>query len=117
GTRERAWATYPYDPHKGAASKEEPTCPLDGRTGGGVLTTIEGETIFKYRIEKGRIERGVITKHYAGYDPLCNFAAAIEREIVATDGLESEVLFEIRGYTSTGRPLPVALVKSGEFSG
>lgn len=116
GTLEKAWATDPYDPHKRDASEEEPTCPLDGRTGGG---QVMGQP--RYKIERGQIWAARVEGRGEGqsvaYWPLGNFAAVIEREIVATDGLEAETLFEIRGYTSTGRPLPVALVKSGEFSG
>ncbi|GIW32869.1 DUF927 domain-containing protein [Meiothermus sp.] len=36
---------------------------------------------------------------------------------MSTDGLETETLFEIQGYTSTGRPLPVAQVRASEFAG
>ncbi len=106
----------PAEEGKRVASEEEPTCPLDGRTGGG---QVMGKP--RYNIERGQIWAAKVEGRGEGqsvtYWPLCNFAAVIEREIVATDGLESEVLFEIRGHTSTGRLLPVALVKSSEFSG
>ena len=105
-----------YDPHKGDATGEDPTCPLDGRTGGG---QVMGQP--RYKVERGQIWAAKVEgrgeSQGVAYWPLCNFAAVIEREIVATDGLEAETLFELRGYTSTGRALPVALVRSGEFSG
>ena len=114
-TLERARANDPYDPHKRVASGEEPTCPLDGRTGGGLLL---GQA--RYKIERGQVWAAKVEGRGEGqsvaYWPLCNFAAVIEREIVASDGLETELLFEIKGYSSTGHPLPVALVRAGEFS-
>ena len=106
----------PADEGKGDTFGEAPTCPLDGRTGGG---QVMGNP--RYKVERGQIWAAKVEgrgeSQGVAYWPLCNFAAVIEREIVATDGLETETLFELRGYTSTGRPLPVALVKSGEFSG
>jgi hypothetical protein len=106
----------PADEGKGDTFGEAPTCPLDGRTGGG---QVMGNP--RYKVERGQIWAAKVEgrgeSQGVAYWPLCNFAAVIEREIVATDGLETETLFELRGYTSTGRPLPVALVRSGEFSG
>ncbi|MFX7461669.1 hypothetical protein ABTJ17_19940, partial [Acinetobacter baumannii] len=40
----------PADEGKGDASEEEPTCPLDGRTGGGLVM---GNP--RYKIERGQI--------------------------------------------------------------
>ncbi|AWR85667.1 DUF927 domain-containing protein [Meiothermus taiwanensis] len=100
---------------RASEAAEAPTCPLDGRTGGGLVL---GEP--RYKIERGQIwaakpeKRG--EQQRVGYYPLSNFCAVIEREIIATDGLEAETLFEVKGYTSTGRSQPVALVRAAEFS-
>ncbi|ADH63468.1 Bifunctional DNA primase/polymerase [Allomeiothermus silvanus DSM 9946] len=111
---EKARASNPYDP--GGEAAKAPTCPLDGRTGGGLVL---GKP--RYKIERGQIWAAKPEKQGegqgVGYYPLSNFAAIIEREIAATDGLENETLFEIKGYTSTGRPLPAAWVRAGEFAG
>jgi 5S rRNA maturation endonuclease (ribonuclease M5) len=47
--------------------------------------------------------------------PLCNFTAWATVEIIRDDGLETTREFRIEGILDTGRPLPPAIVKAGEF--
>ncbi|MER3407665.1 MAG: DNA primase, partial [Nitrososphaera sp.] len=100
-----------------SAAREDATAttPLDGRTGGGEVLpgypryVVRGGAIMAARVEgkgEGRVS----------YWQLANFAAVIRREIRATDGVETETLFEIEGYLSDGQPLPPALVKASEFA-
>jgi hypothetical protein len=46
---------------------------------------------------------------------LCNFTARATVEIIRDDGLETTREFRIEGILDTGRPLPPAIVKAGEF--
>ncbi|WP_082077870.1 bifunctional DNA primase/polymerase [Thermus filiformis] len=100
-----------------ASQEEEPLHPLDGLAGGGEVLTgaprylVKGGAIYAARVE-GKREARVVT-----YWPLANFAAVITREVRATDGVETETLFEIEGYLANGRPLPLARVRGAEFSG
>jgi len=117
-TLERAYAPNPYDPQKGKDSTggedSEPLCPLDGRTGGGVVLGKPRYRIHRAVIEHGKVERG--EKPEVSYYPLANFAAVITREIRRSDGLESELWFELQGYAGA-HPLPPARVKAAEFVG
>ncbi len=115
-TLERAYAPNPYDPQRGKDSTggedSEPLCPLDGRTGGGLVLNKPRYRIHRAVIEHGKVERG--EKPEVSYYPLANFAAVITREIRRSDGLEAELWFELQGYAGA-QPLPPARVKAAEF--
>ncbi|MCX7802221.1 MAG: DNA primase, partial [Meiothermus ruber] len=104
--------------HTAAKSTAHTTriAPLDGLAAGGEVL---GQP--RYRIAHGRIEAAKVEgkgEHQSvTYWPLANFAAVVAREVETTDGLESEQIFELVGYTATGRPLPAAKVKAAEFAG
>lgn len=55
----------------------------------------------RYRVHKGRIEaarlEGKGEARAVTYYPLANFACTIRREVYRTDGVESELLFELEG--------------------
>ncbi|PZA06131.1 DUF927 domain-containing protein [Meiothermus sp. PNK-Is4] len=114
-TLEKARSSSPYNPQHPHVAGAGPRTPLDERTGGGQVL---GEP--RYKVEHGQILAAKVEgrgeAQAVTYYPLSNFAAAIRREVVATDGLESEVLFELEGYTATGRALPVAQVRAAEFA-
>jgi len=90
--------------------------PLEGLAGGGEV--LDGRP--RYVVQGGMIQcarvDGKSDACAVRYWPLANFAAVIRREIRATDGLETETLFEIEGHLWNGQPLPRALVKASEFA-
>lgn len=115
-TLERAYASDPYNPqkYKPPMGGEDSglLCPLDGRTGGGVVLNRPRYRIHRGVIEHGKIERG--EKPEVSYYPLANFAAVVTREIRRSDGIESELWFELQGYAGA-QALPPARVRAAEF--
>lgn len=51
------------------------------------------------------------------YIPLANFTAHIPKEITRDDGAETRTMFEVEGFLSDGRPLPIVAVDAGKFAG
>lgn len=90
--------------------------PLGGLSGGGEV--LPGYP--RYAIVGGEVCMALLSKRgevrEVSYAPLANFSAVIRREISASDGVESETLFEIEGYRPTGEPLPRVRVKASEFA-
>ena len=108
----RATLTSFYNPQEASRRAH----PLDGLDGGGEVLPgfpryrVQGGAIHAARVE-GKGETRSVT-----YWQLANFACVIAREVHATDGLESETLFEVDGYLWNGQPLPRARVRAEEFS-
>jgi hypothetical protein len=73
----------------------------------------------RYRIRQGRIEvarlEGRGEERRVRYVALAHFACVIRREVRRTDGVGSELLFELEGHTPSG-PLPPIRVRSAEFA-
>ncbi|WP_119316715.1 hypothetical protein, partial [Calidithermus terrae] len=120
-TLQKARALEPYTPRAagrlstgttGATEGQPSACPLDGLSGGGFVLT----GYPRYRVRAGAIEAGKLEREQVVYYRLANLAAVITREVARTDGVHSEILFELEGYAGP-RPLPLARVRASEFAG
>ena len=83
---------------------------VGGTANGGVLKA------YPYAVENGRIVRYRETKDGTVVEPLCNFNAHIEEEVVLDDGAESTRAFVVGGDIESGSALPSVRIPASRFS-
>jgi hypothetical protein len=70
-----------------------------------------------YLIDSGHLSRRKQTNHGSVIEPLCNFTAQIEEELVLDDGADSTRVFVIGGALESGHSLPLVRVPAARFTG
>lgn len=70
-----------------------------------------------YLVEGGRLCRRRQTKDATVIEPLCNFTAHVEEELVVDDGAEPTRVFLLAGRLDSGEALPSARIPASRFAG